>query len=382
MGKERALASAGRRPQIDIEIPRLRLDRFNPRLPADTQGKGEAEVLEALYRGFNLDEIAESLAQNGYFAEEPIVAIPEKLPTSLSRTTADSREFMAFISKPDTEFTVVEGNRRLAAIIILLDASQRNKLKIKHWPTLRPDVIENLKVVPAIVYMRSAEVVPYQGTRHIVGIQKWDAYAKARYVARLVEEGARLEQVEARIGDKQGSARRNYVCYRILEQAKQEYELDSKPAEASFSLLMLAFGQGKIKRFLGLPPRTAEIETKAPVPKNKLDNLRDLMSWLFGNGQKKPVISESRDITRYLTHVVESPEAVEHLKQTGNLQEAYDLSDGEEEMVIKYLVRANRMLEAALGVIHRHKASIDVITQIDHCSETVQRLVATVRGKK
>ncbi|MFB0552297.1 MAG: hypothetical protein ACETWQ_03185 [Phycisphaerae bacterium] len=382
MGKKKEPAFGKRRPQISIEIERLHLDRHNPRLPADIQGKGEAEVLEALYRGFNLDEIAESMAQNGYFDEEPVVVIPEKIPSRLSKTTIASKDFIDFIQKPDTEFTVVEGNRRLAAIKILLDATQRVKLKIKHWPALRAEIIENLKVIPAIVYVRRNEVVPYLGVRHIVGIQKWDAYAKARYVASLVEGGTRLENVEAQIGDTQGSARKNYICYRMLEQAKEEFDLNPKPVEVNFSFIMLAFGQGKIKRFLGIPTSAKEINTKAPVPKNKLDNLNDLISWLYGDGQRRPVIKESRDITRYLTHVVESTEAVEHLRRTRDLEDAYELSGGEEQMVIRYLVLANKKLEGALGVIHRHKTSVDVIRQVDQIRETVQHLLETVGGKK
>lgn len=382
MGKKKKPTFGKRRPQIPIEIERLHLDRHNPRLPADIQGKGEAEVLKALYRGFNLDEIAESMAQNGYFDEEPVVVIPEKLPSRLSKKKIDSRDFIDFVQKPDTEFTVVEGNRRLAAIKILLYATQRNKLKIKHWPVLRTEITEDLKVIPVIVYMHRSEVVPYLGVRHIVGIQKWGAYAKARYVASLVESGTHLRDVEAQIGDKQGSARKNYICYRMLEQAKEEFDLDPKPAENYFSFLILAFGQGKIKRFLGIPSSATEIDTKAPVPKDKLDNLNDLISWLYGDGQKKPVISESRDITRYLTHVVENAEAVEHLRQTRNLEDAYELSGGEEQMVIRYLVLANKKLEGALGVIHRHKTSVDVIKQVDQCRETLQRLMETVRGKK
>ena len=33
-------------PQVDISINRLHLDTDNPRLPADVQGKGEAELLK------------------------------------------------------------------------------------------------------------------------------------------------------------------------------------------------------------------------------------------------------------------------------------------------------------------------------------------------
>ena len=54
-------------PQRDISIDRLYLDTENPRFPENIQGKNEDRLLNSLYRGFNLDELAESMCQNGYF---------------------------------------------------------------------------------------------------------------------------------------------------------------------------------------------------------------------------------------------------------------------------------------------------------------------------
>jgi len=379
MAKKTTMKRDRKHPQIDVEIEKLYLDTDNPRLPKDVQGKGEADLLKCLYKGFNLEELAESMLQNGYFDEEPLVVIPRKLPTKLSKADVNSKEFESYINDKTTEFIVVEGNRRLAAAKLITNPSFREKLNIKHWREPDNDVVLDLSVLPAIVYCKRSEVIPYLGVRHIVGIQKWDSYAKARYIAGLVDQRQKLQDVEAQIGDTRGSARKNYICYKMLEQSKEEFDLDTKPAENNFSFLMLAFGQGKIKRFLGIPSSAAEINLKAPVPKNKLDNLNNLMSWLYGDGRKGPVISESRDITRYLTHVVESAEAVEHLKQTRDLEAAYELSSGEEQMVIRYLVLANRKLEGALGVIHRHKKSVDVIKQVNQCVETIKRLKETVK---
>ncbi len=51
-----------------------------------------------------------------------------------------------------------------------------------------------------------------------------------------------------------------------------------------------------------------------------------------------------------------------------------ELSDGEENMVKKYLANVNRKLESVLGIVHRHKTP-DVLADIKKCSETVERLV-------
>ncbi len=229
-----------------------------------------------------------------------------------------------------------------------------------------------------IVYFKRDEVVPYLGVRHIVGIQKWDSYAKARYIANLVDEGKSLQEVEAQIGDSQGSARKNYISYKLVQQTRDEFDYDTKAAENDFSLLILSIGQGKIKRYLGLPKRIKDTDPNAPVPKEKIDNLSNLMSWLFGDERYAPVIKESRDITSYLSHVVESPEALKYLERNRDLSAAYDLSDGEERMVLRYLANANDKLQTILGLIHRHKTE-DVIDEVEKCSETTKQLLKTVK---
>ena len=63
-----------------IPVSRLFLDPENPRLPEEAQGKSESELMEVLLDQFNLEELADSMAENGYFDEEPLVGIPQKPP--------------------------------------------------------------------------------------------------------------------------------------------------------------------------------------------------------------------------------------------------------------------------------------------------------------
>lgn len=367
-----------KRPLLDIRIKQLYLDSENPRLSEEYQGKGDMELLGILYKEFNLDELADSMAQNGYFDEEPLVAIPQELPSGLAEADSHSEEFQNFIKAEDTKFTIVEGNRRLATAKLLLDTELRERFRIRHWPAISDEVADDLKELPTIIYVRRSEVVPYLGVRHIVGIQKWDSFAKARYVAQLVEAGHSVKEVESLIGDKQGSIRKNYVSYKLLEQAEDEFAIDTKRAKDNFSLLNLAITQGNIKRFLGLPRKLSDADQNEPIPKDNLANLKDLISFIFGDERNLPVIRDSREITKYLSDVVASPEALEYLRNTRNLIEAYDRSDGEEKMLLKYLSDANRKLETALGVAHRHRTP-EVVSEVEKCEETVARLLKTVR---
>lgn len=381
MTKKKRQVAGQRRPRLDRTVARLFLDPENPRLPEEAQGRRESELLRVLYKEFNLDELADSMAQNGYFEEEPLVVVPRSLPKRLANVGPEDADFITFIGDSKTEFIVVEGNRRLATAKLLLDQNLRETVGVRSWPELDMPVADSLSILPIIVYSERSEVVPYLGVRHIVGIQKWDSYAKARYVAGLVDTGRSLQDVEAEIGDTKGSAKKTYMSYKLLEQAKQEFDIDPKPVMNDFSLLMLAVGQGKIKRYIGLPTRFADTNLDAPVASDCLDNLQKLLSWLFGDGKFSPVIKESRDITTYLGHVLHSEEALKYLERTRDLHGAYDLSEGEEQLVLRYLANANKKLEMVLGLIHRHR-NHDVVTEAEKCAETSNRLLKTVKEKE
>lgn len=392
MPKAKPAGVGRKRPQLNIAIENLHLDPANPRLPEEIQGKPEPEVLEHLFRKFDLEEIADPMGKNGYFDEEPLIAIPNDIPAKLVPKPGkpESDAYLDFINKKTTQFTVVEGNRRLSTAKILRDSGLRQQFKIRSWPEITDAVRDDLAVLPVIIYPTRKEVLPYLGVRHITGIKKWDSYAKARYIADMIDDGHTIENIEKQVGDRVQSVRKNAIGYHLLKQAREELDWDIANARNDFSLLILSIGQKNIKAYLGwtkIIPETSktkttpldEIELDSPVDEEHLPNLRNLLSWLFGEGSKVlPVIKESRNITDYLQHVVASPQAIEYLQDTRNLVEAYDLTDGEELMLRKLLKLANLKLEKALGVAHRHKTP-DVIAEAEKCSETAGLLVKAVK---
>lgn len=391
MPKPVAAGAGHKRPQLDIPIERLHLDPENPRLPEEIQGNNEEDLLQHMFDHFDLEEIADPMGKHGYFDEEPLVVVPKKTPARLlpEAGQVESAEYREFINRETTQFTVVEGNRRLATAMILLDPALRRRLKVRSWPDISPSVQADLSELPAIVYPLRKEVLPYLGVRHITGNKKWDSYAKARYIADMIGEGHTVEEIEEQVGDRAQGVRKNAIAYHMLREAREELDWDIDRAKKDFSYILLAIGQKNIKFYLGWSKavpnseqlkgiKLEEIKLESPVPENHLRNLRDLLSWLYGEGAKvRPVINESRDITNYLSAVVASPSAVEYLRQTRNLIEAYELTDGEEVMLQKLLRGANTKLEKALGVAHRHKTP-EVIDEAEKCHETAGRIVESV----
>lgn len=368
-----------KRPLLNINSKNLLLDPENPRLPKDVQGKSQNEIIYSLYKFFDVEELAYSMAENGYFDEEPLVAIPKDLPLKFEglgyEDLKESQEYIDFISNSKTEFIVLEGNRRLSTIKLLLDSSLRNELKIRTFPEIELNVLDDLRTVPVIIYPNKKEVLPYLGVRHISGIKKWEPYAKARYVANMVNQGYSIDEIQKQVGDRSNSAKKIYLSYQLIELVKDEFDLDTTKAENYFSYLLLATGQGGIKEYIGLEKRLENVDLDNPIPNNKLENLKDLFSWLFGErNQVLPVIKESRDITSKLSPVLKSTLATSALKDSRDLNYAYDMSDGEDELLKKNLLKVNRILALSLGLFNDSNKQL-VVDDIVKLKETLDKIL-------
>lgn len=374
-------AGTGRkRPLLNINVQNLLLDPENPRLPQDVQGKSQKDIIYALYKFFDTEELAYSMTENGYFDEEPLVAVPENLPSEFEGISSEelkkNKKYNEFINNPNTKFIVLEGNRRLSTIKLILDDSLRNEFKIKTFPTTENKIKEDLKIIPVIIYPERKQVLPYLGVRHISGIKKWEPYAKARYVANMVKAGNTIDDIQKQVGDRTNSARKIYLSYQLIETVKDEFDIDTTKAENLFSYLLLATGQGGVKDFIGLDKKLQNVDLENPIPKDKLENLKDLFSWLFGEREteKLPVIQESRDITSKLSPVLRKEHAVKILRDTRNLDDAYEMSDGEDELLKKNLSKVNRLLSISLGLFSESNKDF-VLEDITKLKENLDKIL-------
>lgn len=391
----RKLSEVGRKkPQIDVPIGILQLDNRNPRLAEEHQGAPELDVLRVLYEEFDLGEIAYSMAENGYFDEEPIVVIPLHLPRSfkwgedVSKLEADFEELIA--KNRNIRFTVVEGNRRIATAKLLIDKGLRDKLRIRDddFPKVRDKgVDEDLRLIPAIIYKERRDVSPYLGVRHITGILRWEAYAKARYIAvRIQEEKDKgktteesIREVQRKVGDRTDVIKKQFMFYKVFEQARKDLEFDTSEIINRFSLITVALNSPSIRDFIGVPSYKDVTFNKPLVPKSKLENLEILLTWIFGNGKdKSPILTDSRKITSHLAPILADKEATEYLRTYGNIEEAYERSGGDREFVIRKITTAKRAVSNALQSAYKYKEDKEIISLLEELSEAIDELRKTV----
>jgi hypothetical protein len=279
-------------------------------------------------------------------------------------------------------WTVLEGNRRLAALKGLADTSRRETYPDRRWKrvTKNPKLP---KVYTVFAVPTRAQVAPVLGFRHITGIAEWEPYAQARYVAQLVDDEKRnLDEVADLIGRKSTEVKSAYRNYWIVEQVRtDEFKLDDvERVLEEFGVWTRAMGNPSLREYIGAPaPREVNPEYW-PIDKKKMPNLARLVAWLFGSPrgdggvQDQPaVIAESREITR-LGRVVADERGRAALERGWELAAAERAMEDPERAFIARLGEARDALVEALSTRPEGDAPSAAPALLAECGELVDQL--------
>lgn len=344
-----------------IAIRDLRLDPSNPRLPADLQGQAQDQLAIDLALGFDAFTVAESIAAHGYFASEPLIALKDT-------------------AQPGT-YLVVEGNRRLTALLGLTRKQIRSKFAdADRWEQLA--LTSNVTpddVIPVVIAPDRRSVTPIIGFRHISGILQWQPYAQARYVAKLVDEdGMTFAEVAEMIGIDRTKVGNLYRDQAIANQAK-ELGIDTGSVERSFSLLTVAMQTTKLRNHVDAPLGSKTVPGEPPIPPEKAGELKEVLTWVFGDGATKPVISDSREISK-LGNVISTEVGLKSLRDgeslEHSLQKVKDAGTDPHKRLINRLRTGRNSLLAAAEDIAEFADDEDVQELIDEAREAIDALLA------
>jgi hypothetical protein len=285
-----------------VRLDALLLDAFNPRLPPSQHGKSQEDLAVVLEMGFDAYTVAESMARHGYFVSEPLIVIP---------------------SETDNQFVVIEGNRRLTALLGLTKESIRCEFATPEpWRTLAAGCpMSSETQIPVVVASSRQACTPVVGFRHISGILQWTPYAQARYIATLVDgSGMTFDEVHKLIGIERRSVASLYREQAITNQA-QRLGIATGNLEASFSLLQVAMSSPKLRDFVGAPLGTRLGPGDDAIPEDKVSELSELLGYIFGDGEKEPIIHDSRQILQ-LANVIADPRGLDALRKGETLDAA------------------------------------------------------------
>lgn len=309
-----------------VLVAHLQLDVTNPRFGETIDGDAtQNEVLNNIVKNYGVTDVISSLAVNGYFSAEPMVV----------KKVAEDKHI------------VMEGNRRLAACLILLeDDRARDQLDNyrEYIDKYKENSDLNISSIPAIVFdgdVDKKSLVSYLGVRHIVSTKDWDSFAKAAWIARTISEGdMNVQDISSMIGDKHSTIKRLLTGYHFVKQmertGKYNKEDSIKKGRGSntsypFSWVYTLLGYTSIQNFVGL---SQDATNDNPIETSKLDNAKLVMTAMFGNKREgvDSKVKDSRNLGA-LAEIVASPEKLRLLQSGKNINEIAELMQPVDERV-------------------------------------------------
>lgn len=387
-----------RKPQLDIRIDLIEVDKKNPRLVPYLENPNDAsqlDLISVLYDNFDTEVVAMSLVENGYFDEEPIIVVPNKIPSDFDFSKYKNPDDLAkalqqLIDLDEITFTVVEGNRRTSAIKLITDSELRNKLNIdKLYPkTDIENIISDISNIPCIIYEKREDVSSYLGVRHIAGLLKWEAFAQAAYTASVIEleleKGLSIadsiKQVQKVVGDRSDKLRKQYITYKLFLEARDNLGFDVRPIINTFSLLTVAYNSASIREYLGVESYSKVDLDSELIVTEKYDKFKNILTWIYGNTltNEQPILTDSRLITNTLSHVVKNQEAIDYLIKYKDLEGAFDRTNGEREYLSKKLVSASRAMQESLKFAFKYKKDEELLSKVNELEELIAALKANL----
>lgn len=315
-----------------IAVSKLDFDLKNPRLPEFhlTSSATEGDVIKVLWEAMDVRELVLSIAASGFFSHEPLI-----------------------VSRENQKNVVIEGNRRLAAVRILLEPDGFD-LSAKEIPVISSAEKARLRDIP-VVYGTRRDSWRHLGFKHVNGPAKWSSYAKARYIAEVHRDyGITLEDIAQQIGDTHQTVRRLFRGLMVIEQAERMgvFSRDDRwRNHFSFSHIYTGLNYSGIRDFIGLP--SDSMEAHDPIPAERKAELGELFLWMYGskNQSRPPVIETQNPHLRQLDSVLSSREAVAALRDNGDLAGAFELSRPSSTVFEESLLASKRSLQKAHSMV-------------------------------
>ena len=321
-----------------LNIGTLEFDKQNPRLPTRVRkSKKESDIIEYLATKTGIEDLMISIGENGFFPGEAIVVTPAE----------------------GDKYTVLEGNRRLAALKLLQDpdlaGNRRSITRASEDKKNKPTDI------PAYIVNSRDDALQYLGFRHISGVQRWDPLAKARYLKLLFKQASgepekRCIEVAREIGSRRDAVRRSLdalAAYEAIEE-RDFFDIDDlNEGSFRFGTFYTAIANVEIASFVGV--REEDGSATHPIANPtflKKEPLKELTEWMFKkDSQGSTRLGESRNIPK-LSAIIANPNALEKLRQGVSLESAYSATIDNKEEFFEDIVKAIEHLKNANSNLH------------------------------
>ena len=347
----------------------LNLDLDNPRLQtgADVTADSEEHVIELLADIAALDELITSICTNKYLDLEPLIV---------------------YSANGKAPYKVLEGNRRLAAIRLINNPALAESLDIKIPAKIKPEVLESIKKILVYRVANPEDARAFIGFKHINGPQRWDAYAKAKYVTEWYKKAfgtIGINEISAKMGDNNNTLRAYIYAILILEQAEAAkiWSIKDKAVTKgrfAFSHLYTALGREQYQEYLGLTDGWSDTPPLQPIKKKFLGNLGEVLAYIYGSksDDRQHLVKSQNPDLKNLGLAIAHNEARLILWNRGTLDDAVDALKEPSEAFHDALIATNLKIGRAIQLMPKYSGGKDeideLISQIYEQADTLQTM--------
>ncbi|EJL6744740.1 hypothetical protein NMR85_002008 [Vibrio alginolyticus] len=290
-----------------VDLNRLKLDPNNPRLPKRLKHSSDEDIVNWMLSDSSLIELMLAIGTNGFFPGEPLLVN----------------------ENDDGDLIVVEGNRRLASLLLLNGKVKANTQVGSVDQALKLSE-KKPKKIPVIQFDTRQEIDKYLGFRHVTGIKEWSPLAKARYLKSLMNvKGDVDKEEEYRVLAKQIGSRKPYVqrlivSYNLYEFIEREgfFDIDNlKEDNFHFTYLMDSLNRPEIREFIEV-----DFDLEDETENLNEENFQQLIEWFFLKRPStgRPAMNASSSQLSMLCDILSHDKALESFLADSNLKEAHD----------------------------------------------------------
>ena len=265
----------------------------------------------------------------------------------------------------DGKMIVLEGNRRVAALLLLRDPDlvlqKRALLELGvRIPKMDEAKRQTLEEISVYCVSCREEARSFIGFKHINGPATWDAYAKARFAAEWYRQSGNLEEIARAIGDRHDTIKRMVSAIYVLDQARENnlFSIENRyTPRFAFSHLYTALGRSQYTAYLGLETNWAGYNpTPNPVSADKRRELKQLLRWIYGwkPDDASPVVRAQNPDIKRLGEVLANAEGLNILMEKSDLDAAHAATEPVERRFVASLIRARDAIRDTAGSLRAY----------------------------
>jgi len=346
----------------------LQLDDENARFAGLQAKASQRDIARHLWQEEHLDELLISIAINGYYKQEPLLVV-----------------------KKGDKYIVVEGNRRLASVQILLDPSLAKYVgaRLSDLPKLTVERSKELEELPVIIYANREMLFSYLSYRHVNGARSWSAISKAEFIADLNQKGISFENILKYTGDKNRTSIKMYNGLMVLRQGEAITRFtrsDFNARKLNFSHLYTLIQYPVTKKFLGID----KLDPSKPFPQNPVPEVRkkeleEVLIWIFGSksARKQSLIKSQNPDLRMLDDIIGNPDALTMLRDIGDLEVAHDYTQQEDRRLESSITKSEVNIRKAKSVEDAFKGDEILVQKVknihDISGEMYKKMLKIIR---